>query len=183
MSSIKKRKLKSSNQSSSASYLNATGPVAIRLTNDYIFKRVLEKNETVLRALISSLLHLPMDAITDLQILNPIMPGDAITDRSVILDVSVEINHGTRIDIEMQVVNYGDWPERSLYYACRNYLTLVRGQDYDKVAPSRQIGFLDYTVFPDHPTFYSTYILMDNKDHYVYTDKFSIGVVDLTKME
>ena len=38
-----------------ASYLDATGPVVIRLTNDYIFKRILEKNETVLRALISSL--------------------------------------------------------------------------------------------------------------------------------
>lgn len=37
-------------------------------------------------------------------------------------------------------------------------------------------------VFPDHPTFYSTYKLMDNKDHYVYTDKFSIDVVDLTKI-
>ena len=164
------------------SFQDATGPVAIRLTNDYIFKRILEKNETVLRALIGSLLHRSIDEITHLHILNPIMPGDAITDRSVVLDVNVEINHGARMDLEMQVVNYKDWPERSLYYACRNYLNLARGQDYDLVAPSWQIGFLDYTIFEDHPSFYSTYKLTDTADHYVYTDKFSIGVVDMSKI-
>ena len=165
------------------SFQDATGPVAIRLTNDYIFKRILEKNETVLRALIGSLLHRSIDEITHLHILNPIMPGDAITDRSVILDVNVEINHGARMDLEMQVVNYKDWPERSLYYACRNYLNLTRSQDYDTVAPSWQIGFVDYTIFEDHPSFYSTYKLTDTTDHYVYTDKFSIGVVDMSKID
>ena len=82
----------------------------------------------------------------------------------------------------MQVVNYKDWPERSLYYACRNYLNLTRSQDYDMVAPSWQIGFVDYTIFDDHPSFYSTYKLTDTTDHYVYTDKFSIGVVDMSKI-
>ena len=163
------------------SFQEATGPVDFRLTNDYIFKRLLEKNEDVLRELIRALLHLNEGDITHLQILNPIMPGDTITDRGIVLDVNVEINHDSRIDLEMQVVNEHDWPERSLYYACRNYLNLVRGVDYDKVAPSWQIGFLDYTLFHEHPSFYATYKLMDTKDSFVYTDKFSIGVVDLTK--
>ena len=165
------------------SFMDATGPLSLRLTNDYLFKRMLEKNEEVLRELIRTLLHLSEGDITDLNILNPFLPGDTITDRRVILDVNVEINLHARINLEMQVVNYLDWPERSLYYACRNYLNLVRGKDYDLVAPSIQIGFLDYTLFRDHPSFYSTYRLMDTKDHYPYTNKLSIGVVDLTRID
>ena len=121
------------------SFQEATGPIDYRFTNDYIFKRLLEKNEDVLRELIRALLHLQEGDITHLLILNPIMPGDTILERGIVLDVNVEINHSSRIDLEMQVVNQQDWPERSLYYACRNYLNLSRGVDYDKVAPSWQI--------------------------------------------
>ena len=165
------------------SFQDATGPIDFRLTNDYIFKRILEKNEDVLRELIRTLLHLNMGEITHLHILNPIMPGDTLSERGIVLDVNVEINHNTRIDLEMQVVNHYDWPERSLYYACKNYLNLSKGDFYDRAVPSIQIGFLDYTLFEDHPTFYSTYRLMDTKDHYPYTDKLSIGVVDLTRID
>ena len=129
------------------------------------------------------MLHLKKGEITDLRVINPFMPGDKITDRSVILDVNVELNHAARIDLEMQVVNNFNWPERSLYYVCRNYLNLVRNEDFDHVAPSWHIGFLDYTLFDSHPSFYATYKLMDTKDHFVYTDKFSIGVVDLTRID
>ena len=166
-----------------ASFQDATGPIDYRFTNDYIFKRLLEKNEDVLRELIRTLLHLKEGEITHLNILNPIMPGDTISERGIVLDVNVEINHSSRIDLEMQVVNKNNWPERSLYYACRNYLNLVRNEDYDRVAPSWQIGFLDYTLFETRPSFYSTYKLMDTNDHFLYTDKFSIGVVDLTRID
>ena len=62
-------------------------------------------------------------------------------------------------------------------------MNLVRGQGYDLVAPSMQVGFLDYTLFEDHPSFYTTYRLMDTREHYPYTDKLSIGVVDLTRID
>ena len=42
---------------------NATGPVRIRMTNDYLFKALLQKNEKVLRGLICSMLHME-EAVT-----------------------------------------------------------------------------------------------------------------------
>ena len=34
-----------------------------------------------------------------------------------------------------------------------------------------------------YPSFYANYKLTDTKDHFVYTEKFSIGVVDLTRID
>ena len=45
-----------------------------------------------------------------------------------------------------------------------------------------QIGFLDFTLFPEHPSFYSTYRFSDIVKHYEFTDKLTIAVVDLTNI-
>ncbi len=44
-------------------------------------------------------------------------------------------------------------------------------------------GFLDFTLFPDSPEFYSKYMLMNVKNHTIYSDKFILSVVDLTQIE
>ncbi len=37
---------------------DATGPVTIRLTNDYLFRALLQRNNKALKGLVCSLLHL-----------------------------------------------------------------------------------------------------------------------------
>ena len=44
-------------------YQNATGPMRYRLTNDYLFKQLLQRNQHVLKALICSLLHFSPDQV------------------------------------------------------------------------------------------------------------------------
>ncbi|MBO6299125.1 MAG: PD-(D/E)XK nuclease family transposase, partial [Lachnospiraceae bacterium] len=76
-----------------------------------------------------------------------------------------------------------NWTERSLYYACRNYTELVKGGNYRNAMPSIHIGLLDFTLFKEHVKFYAMYKLLEEKDHYPYTDKLQIGVVDLTRID
>ncbi len=83
----------------------------------------------------------------------------------------------------MQVADEKNWTERSLYYACRNYTELVKGGNYRKAMPSIHIGLLDFTLFKEHEKFYATYRLLEEKDHYPYTDKLQIGVMDLTRID
>ena len=45
------------------------------------------------------------------------------------------------------------------------------------------IGFLDFTLFQDAPEFYATYQLKNVKTGYLYSSKFSIHVVDLSRIE
>ena len=84
---------------------NLQGPFNIRMTNDYLFRAMLQKNEKVLKALICSLLHLEMSKVSSVEIMNPIELGTAITDKEFILDIKVKLNENTIINLEMQVIN------------------------------------------------------------------------------
>jgi hypothetical protein len=44
------------------------------------------------------------------------------------------------------------------------------------------IGFLDFTLFEDKPEFYATYKMMNVKNFNIYSDKLTLGVVDLSKI-
>ena len=159
------------------------GPVAIPMTNDYLFRAILQKNNTVLKALISSLLHLDFETISSVEITNPIILGDSIDAKTFILDVKVIMNEHTVINLEMQVINEQDWPERSLLYLCRAFDNLNRGSNYLDVKPAIQIGLLDFTLFEDAPEFYATYYVMNEKTHRIYSDKIRLSVLDLTHIE
>ena len=78
----------------------------------------------------------------------------------------------------MQVVNYHDWSERSLNYLGR----LFNNDDYSTPLPAIQIGILDFTPFPENPSFYSKNLMMDTETHHVYSSKFAIHVLDLKQI-
>lgn len=46
-----------------------------------------------------------------------------------------------------------------------------------------QIGFLDFTLFPDVPEFYATYQMLNVKTHSLYSSKITLSVVDLTRKD
>jgi len=152
------------------------------MTNDFMFKAVLQRNSFVLLNLVATLLHLKPEDVKSIIVTNPIREGDAVNDKTVILDVNILFNDTTIIDLEMQVVNKGDWIDRSSYYLCRNFSNLVRGDDYDKVKTTYQIGFLDFTLFPDSPEFFAKHLLMNRKTHKIYTDKLCLYVIDLSRI-
>lgn len=165
------------------SFENASGPIDYGFVNDYMFRTILQENERVLRGLICSLLHLQADDIQSVEIKNPILPGDSFDAKEFILDIEVVLNNNTLINLEMQVINEHNWPERSLSYLCRRFDQLGKGQDYTECRPAIHIGFLDFAPFPEYSEFYATYKLLNIKNRHLYSDKFTLGVVDLTHIE
>ena len=165
------------------SFMEATGVIQYNMTNDYMFRYILQKNEKVLKGLICALLHLRPEQIKKVEIRNPINLNEDIKDKEFVLDIEVLLNDDTQINLEMQVENKHNWTDRSLSYLCRSFDQLYRGQEYDEALPVIHIGFLDYTLFPDAPEFYATNMLMNVKNHRIYNDKFKLSVVDLSKIE
>lgn len=161
----------------------AAGTLPILMTNDYLFRALLQNNNYVLKGLVCSLLHLPFEAVQSVEITNPILLGEAIDDKDFFLDVSVLLNNRTLINLEMQVLNEHNWPERSLSYLCRTFDNLNSGSDYLTVKPAVQIGILNFTLFPKHPEFYSTYRFMNEKNHTIYSDKIRLSVLNLTRID
>lgn len=167
------------------SYHAAIGKIDYPMTNDYMFRAVLQRSKATLKSLIASLLHLDPDSIRSLEITNPIVLGQSFNEKCFILDISILLNNHAHINLEMQVLNEHNWPERSLSYLCRNFDQLQRGSSYLEAAPAIQIDFLNFTPFPEKemPEFYATYQMLNIKDHHLYSDKFRLSVVDLTQIE
>lgn len=152
------------------------------MTNDYMFRYILQKNQKVLKGLICSLLRFTPEQIKSIKLKNPINLNEDLSSKEFILDIEIVLNDNTYINLEMQVRDNGNWTDRSLSYLCRSFDQLYHGQDYDEALPVIHIGFLDYTLFSDSPEFYSTYKLMNIKNHRIYNDKFILSVVDLSKI-
>lgn len=161
----------------------ATGIIDYQFTNDYMFRAILQKNKKVLQALICALLHLPYEDIKSLDITNPIELGQKIDDKDFILDIVVCLNNDTLINLEMQVTDQLNWEERSLCYLCRTFDQLNSGQNYIESKSAIHIGFLDFTPAGKIPEFYGLYQLTNIKNHHLYSDKFTLGVVNLTQIE
>ncbi len=160
-------------------FMSAEGELPYNMTNDYMFHIVLQRDKETLKELICSILHLSKDQVSDVEVKNPITPGEAIDEKEYQLDILVSLNNNTFIILEMQVLNYNNWPLRSLSYLCRKFDNLRRGADYSEVKPVYQVGFLDFTLFEDHPEFFAKYQLRNAKDNFLYTDKFNLYVIEL----
>lgn len=159
------------------------GPLTIPMTNDYLFRALLQENNLVLKELIQDLLHMESGTVVSAEITNPIQLGKSIDAKTFILDINVLLNNNSIIDIEMQVINEQDWIERSLSYLCRNYDNLNKGDDYESVKPVYQIGLLNFTLFEEAPEFFASYKFMNEKSHNIYSDKLQLYVLDLTQIE
>ena len=159
-----------------------TGTIGYPLMNDYMFRSVMQSNENVLKGLLCSLLHLNPNDIWSVQILNPIELGKKISDKDFILDIKILMNNNTSINLEMQVNNRYNWPERSLVYLSRLFDGLNAGEAYKAVKPAFQIGILNFTPFPRYPEFFGTYKMLNIKNYHKYSDKFTIHVLDLTQI-
>ena len=72
-------------------YETATGPIDYNMTNDYMFRVILQENKIVLRGLICSLLHLQATDIQSVEVTNPIVLGETIFEKDFYLDVNVKL--------------------------------------------------------------------------------------------
>ncbi|MDD7643440.1 MAG: Rpn family recombination-promoting nuclease/putative transposase [bacterium] len=165
------------------SYETASGPIPYNMTNDYMFRVILQKNESVLRGLIGALLHLDQRDIISVEITNPIMPGEQINNKTFVLDINVLLNNNICLNLEMQVINPSNWQDRSLSYLCRMFDNLQRGEDYEETNRAIHIGILDFTLFEEVPEFYACYKLLNVKNHHVFNENFVLNVLDLNQID
>ena len=152
------------------------------MSNDYVFKAVMQECEDVLRNLLCSLLRLSPEEITSTKIENPIILGESIEDKDCILDVKLTLNKTKNVNIELQIRKEDAWPERSLLYWSRMFDDIGAGEDYSLLKPTYHIGIINFPLREDSKELYSEYKVLNTKNHEVYTDKFCIKVLDLSQL-
>jgi predicted transposase/invertase (TIGR01784 family) len=92
------------------------------------------------------------------------------------------IVNGQRADLELQVDNEGDYPERSLYYWAREYSTaLVEGGQYIDLPRTIVISIVAFKMF-NCVEFHSEFQALEITRHEPLTDKFSMHFFELPKI-
>ena len=165
------------------SFMEATGLITYNMTNNYMFRFILQENEKVLKGLVCALLHLEPEHIKKIEILNPINLAGDVSGKEFVLDIHILLNDDTQINLEMQNINKYNWTDRSLSYLCRSFDQLYKGQEYNEALPVIHIGFLDFTLFPEHPEFYATYKMLNIRNYHLYSDKFVLSVLNLNRID
>ncbi|MDC7289026.1 Rpn family recombination-promoting nuclease/putative transposase [Blautia schinkii] len=160
----------------------ATGKIPYGFTNDYMFRAVFQKNQKALKGLLSAVLGMPQQEIVSCEITNPIILGEAIDDKTCVLDIRLVLNYDKKINLEMQIGNILNWPKRSLYYTCDMYVDLHKGEDYAQAQPCIHIGFVNTSPFPDYHNFYSKYQLVNVENGHVYTGDFVLIMIQLDQV-
>lgn len=165
------------------SFMEATGLITYNMTNNYMFRFILQENEKVLKGLVCALLHLEPKHIKKIEILNPINLSGDVSGKEFVLDIHILLNDDTQINLEMQNINEYNWTDRSLSYLCRTFDQLYKGQEYNEALPVIHIGFLDFTLFPECPEFYATYKMLNVRNYHLYSDKFVLSVLNLNRID
>jgi predicted transposase/invertase (TIGR01784 family) len=148
---------------------------------DTLFKMLFVKYPDLLKRLVAGLLGIPLESIGRFDVTNPEMHPDNLGDKFCRLDINMTVND-QRVDLEIQVINEGDYPERTLYYWAREYSSaLEEGGDYAKLPRVVVISIMDFKLF-DCEDFHSEYQALEVTRHTRLTDKMKLLYFELPKL-
>jgi predicted transposase/invertase (TIGR01784 family) len=152
------------------------------LKNDLLFKMLFQKSEEGLKCLIAGCLEIPPESITNLRIQNPEKYGEHLADKFCRLDINMLVD-GRLVDLEMQVRDGKDYPERSLFYWARDYSSaLSASEDYLALPRTYVVSIINFDLFPDYGGYRSRFMALEIDRHALLTDRFNLHYYDLRKL-
>ena len=150
-------------------------------TNDALFKTLFVKYQDLLKRLVAELLRIRLESIGQFEVMDTEMPPEILGDKFCRLDINMTVD-GQRVDLEIQVNDEGDYPERSLYYWAREYSTaLGEGRDYLDLPRTVVISIVAFKLF-DCAEFHSEFQPLEVTRHTPLTDRMSMHYFELPKL-
>ena len=139
------------------------------------------KYPDLLRRLIAALLKIPYESITEFNITNSEMPPEALGKKFCRLDIAMTVND-QQANLEIQVENEGNFPERSLFHWARQYsLALPESEDYSKLPRTIIIAIIHFKLFPCKE-FHSEYEALEVTRHTRLSDRLNLHIFELPKL-
>jgi len=149
--------------------------------NDILFKMLFTQYQDLLKKLVAELLKIPYESIAEFTVNNSEIPPDVKGEKFCRLDINMTVN-GQRVDLELQVTDEGDYPERSLYYWAREYSSsLGEGEEYISLPRTIIISIVAFELF-DCAEYHSEYHALEVSRHTQLTDKFCMHYFELPKL-
>ncbi|MCM1058546.1 MAG: Rpn family recombination-promoting nuclease/putative transposase, partial [Firmicutes bacterium] len=151
----------------------------VSLKYDFSFKQLM-LNEEVRKYFISDVLEIPLGEIRSVRLANPFLWKRYARQKQGILDVRVELNDDSRVNIELQIRMVAQWDKRSLFYLAKMFTEdLLSGERYHKLKKCICINILDFDL-NESPAYHRRYKLRDENGE-EFSDMFEIHVIELKK--
>ena len=152
-----------------------------KFTYDTLFKMLFVKYPDLLKRLVAAILGVSVDGISEFRITNPDIPPEAIGHKFCKLDISMVVN-GQRVNLEVQVDDEGDYPERSLYYWARLYSSALKaGSPYSSLPRVIIISILDFVIF-DCAEYRSEFLALEVNRHELLSDRMAMLFFEVRKL-
>ena len=155
----------------------------IDLTYDRNFKTYFKGSKKILVSLLNQ--FLPLDEgrkVQKVEILDPILSSEK-EKKNPVLDLIVQLDDESSVNIEMQSVSKKNFKERILFYLAKLYTwKLESGEDYKKIPPAYSLVFTNFTVFKELKEHCSVFQLRAGQNpQVVFSKHLSIVLVELNK--
>lgn len=148
---------------------------------DTLFKMLFVQYPELLKKLVAELLGIPSESIEKFVIRNPEMPPENLGDKFCRLDINMTVN-GQRVDLEVQVSNEGDYPERVMYYWAREFSSaLPASQGYSMLPRTIIISIINFKLF-DCKEYHSLFQALEVTRHTLLSDKMGFHFFELPKL-
>ena len=148
---------------------------------DTLFKMLFVKHQDLLKKLVAALLGIPLESIGQFAVRNEGMPPEILGDKFCRLDINMKVN-GQQVDLEVQVSNEGDYPERVMLYWAREFSTaLPAGQSYSMLPRTMIVSIIDFNLF-DCMEFHSFFQPLEVTRHTLLSDKMGFHFFELKKL-
>lgn len=157
--------------------------VELKVTNDYIFKKIFAKkgNESILKDLLNSILQIPIKSIE--VVADTSLERELESNKLGILDIKAKIDNETIVNIEIQIINRYNMIERTLFYwSGLYYNVLQKGEDYKEIKKVIAINILDYNEFEEGP-YHEIAKLRREYLYKILTDKIEIHFIQIPKFK
>jgi len=152
-----------------------------KFTYDTLFKLLFQKYPDLLKRLVAATLGIVIDSILEFLITNTEIPPEAIGDKFCKLDISMIVN-GQRVNLEVQVEDEKDYPERSLYHWARMYSSALKvGSTYSSLPRVIIISIVDFPMF-GCAEYRSEFGALELNRHDLLSDKLSMLYFEVRKL-
>lgn len=151
--------------------------------NDYLFKFVFgrEERKRITLSFLNAILNREgADELTDITFVDRELDPNFDEGKLSRLDIYGVMSDGSKINIEVQLMNYGNMQKRTLYYWARMYQSLRKGEEYESLTRSITINLLNFRLLPQECP-HNVYGLYDIMSGHRLTEDLEIHVLEIPK--
>ncbi len=154
---------------------------------DFIFKNIFgnKTNKGALISLLNAVLGYRKEEgnhIKEVTIDDSIIKKESIEDKYAVLDIKATLENGTRINIEMQMIDQYNMEQRTLYYLSRLYSEqLQSGGAYEKLNKSIAINILNYNMIKNEK-YHNNYLFKERETNEIFSELMQVHFIELKKL-